>query len=239
MTDVPCHSWILPTLLKHAGVDFLHLGCNSACSSPDIPFLFWWEGPDGSRLLTMYEAGGYGSGILPPKDWPHRTWLGLIHTGDNHGPPKPDEVNKLLEKARKELPGVKVRMGRLSDFADAILAEKPKLPVIRADMPDTWIHGIMSMPTEAQSALQAGALDAVLLYSPRTARIYADLVLAEADALIAAVRRLNHLCLSPAVAAAVSSLKLDSGRVLVAAAPRQDALLECLGEGTPAGSASP
>ena len=35
MTDVPCHSWILPTLLKHAGVDFLHLGCNAASSSPD------------------------------------------------------------------------------------------------------------------------------------------------------------------------------------------------------------
>ena len=34
MTDVPCHSWILPTLLRHAGVDFLHLGCNAASSSP-------------------------------------------------------------------------------------------------------------------------------------------------------------------------------------------------------------
>ena len=30
MTDVPSHSWFLPTLLKNAGVDFLHLGCNPA-----------------------------------------------------------------------------------------------------------------------------------------------------------------------------------------------------------------
>ena len=35
MTDVPSHSWFLPTLLKHAGVDFLHLGCNPASMSPD------------------------------------------------------------------------------------------------------------------------------------------------------------------------------------------------------------
>ncbi len=49
MTDVPSHSWVLPTLLRHAGVDFLHLGCNPASSSPRVPWLFWWEGPDGAR----------------------------------------------------------------------------------------------------------------------------------------------------------------------------------------------
>jgi len=152
MTDVPSHTWILPTVLAHSGVEFFHIGCNSASGSPEVPRLFWWEGPDGSRVLTMYEASGYGSGIHPPKDWPHRTWLGLIHSGDNHGPPTPDDVKRLLDTARSELPGVKIHMGRLSDFADAILKENPDLPVIRADMPDTWIHGIMSMPTETQTA---------------------------------------------------------------------------------------
>jgi hypothetical protein len=152
MTDVPSHTWIVPTVLRHAGVDFLHIGCNSASGSPEIPRLFWWEGPDGSRLLTMYEASGYGSGLKPPDDWPHKTWLALIHTGDNQGPPPPDQVQKLVAQAKRELPAVNVRMGRLSDFADAILAEKPDLPVVRADMPDTWIHGIMSMPQETAEA---------------------------------------------------------------------------------------
>ena len=165
MTDVPSHTWIVPTVLRHAGVDFLHIGCNSASGSPDVPRLFWWEGPDGSRLLTMYEASGYGSGLKPPEDWPYKTWLALIHTGDNQGPPPPDHVQKLLAQAERELPGVKVRMGRLSDFADAILAEKPDLPVIRADMPDTWIHGIMSMPQETAIARsvrpQIAALEAL------------------------------------------------------------------------------
>ena len=152
MTDVPCHSWILPTLLRHAGVDFLHLGCNAASSSPRVPRLFWWEGPDGSRLLTMYTAESYGTGLVPPADWPYKTWLALIHTGDNHGPPTADEVAKLLAEAKEKLPSVPIRIGRLSDFADAILAEHAEIPVVRGDMPDTWIHGPMSDPQGARLA---------------------------------------------------------------------------------------
>ncbi|HUT34238.1 MAG TPA: hypothetical protein VNE39_12205 [Planctomycetota bacterium] len=149
MTDVPSHNWILPTVLVHAGVEFLHVGCNAACPTPDVSPLFWWEGPDGSRLLTMY-AGDYGTGLRPPANWPHATWLALIHTGDNQGPPNPNDVRALLDRAAREMPGVKIRFGRLSDFADAIRREKPELPVIRADMPDTWVHGIMSMPIETK-----------------------------------------------------------------------------------------
>jgi alpha-mannosidase len=152
MTDVPCHSWILPTLLAHAGIDFLHLGCNSASSSPEVPPLFWWEGPDGSRVLTMYSAGGYGTGLVPRRDWPYQTWLALQHTGDNHGPPTPEEVKNLFAEATKALPDVKVRIGRLSDFADAIRAEKADIPVVRGDMPDTWIHGPMCDPAGAKVA---------------------------------------------------------------------------------------
>ena len=40
MSDVPSHSWVLPTLLKHAGVNFLHLGCNPASQSPQVPNYF-------------------------------------------------------------------------------------------------------------------------------------------------------------------------------------------------------
>jgi len=37
-------------------------------------------------------------------------------------------------------------MGTLDDIADAILAEKPELAVVRGETPDTWIHGCMSDP---------------------------------------------------------------------------------------------
>ncbi len=163
MTDVPSHTWTLPTLLTHAGVKFLHIGCNGASSSPKVPMLFWWEGPDGSRLLTFYSAGNYGTGLIPPENWPHKTWLAMLMTGDNQGPPTLDEAKQLQQDAAEKLPGVKVHFGRLSDFADAILAEHPDLPVVRGDMPDTWIHGLESMPFETALARhwrpQIGALE--------------------------------------------------------------------------------
>ena len=151
MTDVPEHTWMMATLLRHAGVTFMHIGCNNMSGSPQVPPLYWWEGPDGSRVLTQYSPD-YGTGLFPPANWPYRTWLALQHTGDNHGPPRPDEVKKVLDAVAQRMPGVKVRIGRLSDFGDAILAEKPDLPVVRGDTPDTWIHGPMSDPAGAKIA---------------------------------------------------------------------------------------
>jgi alpha-mannosidase len=150
MTDVPEHTWVLPTLLKHAGVDFMHIGCNGGSKPMQVPPLFWWEGPDGSRLLTFYSPQ-YGTQLLPPKDWPYHTWLALIMTSDNQGPPAAATVDKLLQQAAKDLPGVKIKFGRLEDFGSAILAEQNKnIPVVRGDMPDTWIHGFESMPVETK-----------------------------------------------------------------------------------------
>ncbi len=150
LTDVPSHSRILPTVLKNAGVDFLHLGCNPGSASPDVPNLFWWQGPDGSKLLTFYWAEYYGSGILPPKDWPHKTWLAMIHTHENSGAPTPEEVAELLKTAKEKMPDVNIKIGRLSDFYDLLMKEKPELPIVTGDMPDTWIHGYMSMPRETK-----------------------------------------------------------------------------------------
>jgi len=53
MTDVPSHCWALPTILANAGIEFLHMGCNGASTRPKTPTLFWWEGPDGSGVMTM------------------------------------------------------------------------------------------------------------------------------------------------------------------------------------------
>ena len=152
LTDVPSHSWFLPTLLKNAGVDFLQIGCNSASQSPDVPVLFWWEGPDQSRLMTLYWGAYYGTDIIPADNWPFKTWIAIIHTNDNVGAPPIDEVVKTLDAARKLAPNARLTIGRMSDFYDAIMKEKPVLPVIRGDMPDTWIHGYMSMPREVKGS---------------------------------------------------------------------------------------
>ena len=161
MTDVPCHSWVLPTLLAHAGVRFLQLGCNDTSAFVRVPQLFWWEGPDGSRILCNYTRV-YGSGLMPPRDWPAKNYLAMTMTYDNQGPPSAADLEHLRRQAATDLPGVQVHFGTLDDFARAVIAENPALPVVRADMPDTWIHGWLSMPQEAGAARRFRALEPAL-----------------------------------------------------------------------------
>ncbi|MBP5510122.1 MAG: hypothetical protein J6Z49_04325 [Kiritimatiellae bacterium] len=152
-TDVPDQAWALPTVLAHSNVKFLHMGING-CSKParetnKMPMLCWWEGPDGSRIL-LGTSPQYGwKNITPPQGWKYRKWLAIIVGGDNAGLPSRKDIDRIFEKAKKSLPGVRIRFGDPAEFADAIIAEEkanPSLPVVRGDMPDTWIHGVMSLP---------------------------------------------------------------------------------------------
>ena len=156
MSDVPSHSWAIPTILVNAGVKFLHLGCNDASTQPDVPLLFWWEGPDGSRLLTMYSYG-YGSPATPTQQWKDEfgdfihTYLGITTLNEAAAPTTQANVNQDI--ATLEAQGLTYRVGTLEDFADVLFkCDLSKLEVIRGDMPNTWIHGLMSAPNETRDA---------------------------------------------------------------------------------------
>ena len=79
-----------------------------------------------------------------------------------------------------------------------------------------------ALPPQVSAALQSGAADGVLLYSPRSAHIWAKLV-AESG-LMDAARRLRHFCLSPSVAAALGPGFISK----VAARPDEPSLLALL-----------
>ncbi len=150
MSDVPGHSWIIPTLFTHAGIKFYHMGGPVVNRELGLPGFFWWEGPDGSRLLTLYN-NGYGSDPLPPANWPYKTWLYINMTGDNQGPPSPEIVAKDLEFYKSR--GINAQVGKMDDFAAMVLKEDlSQLPVVRTDIGDVWIHGSMSMPEATKLA---------------------------------------------------------------------------------------
>jgi alpha-mannosidase len=161
MTDVPGHSWIMPTLLRHAGVKFLQIGDNYAAKPIRVPPLFWWEGPDGSRILCGYTCD-YGSTLAPPRNWPAKNYLAAIVTHDNSGLPKPAAVATIRQLVEKGANGIRYHFGTLDDFASAVTKENPDLPVVRGDMLDTWIHGIMSMPVETAIARDIRPLEPAL-----------------------------------------------------------------------------
>jgi uroporphyrinogen-III synthase len=79
------------------------------------------------------------------------------------------------------------------------------------------IEPATQLPLEAIAALKAGALDAAMFFSPRSARIFGVL----ADGL--PTENLAALCISPSTAQALISLSF--ARVAVAARPNQAAML--------------
>jgi len=79
-----------------------------------------------------------------------------------------------------------------------------------------------TLTSQAIIALNSGSADGVLLYSPRSARIWSQLV-AESG-LAEAVRRVRHYCLSPNVAAALGA----GVKTEIAAGPDEPSLLALL-----------
>ncbi len=83
-----------------------------------------------------------------------------------------------------------------------------------------------TLSDEARAALAEGRVGAVLIFSPRTAKLFVSLM---RDAGLAGrAAALTLVALSPAVAEAAAGL--DWGAVAVAAAPNQDAALRALAE---------
>ncbi|WP_316790023.1 glycoside hydrolase family 38 C-terminal domain-containing protein [Pedobacter frigoris] len=160
MTDVPAHSWMLPSLLSKAGIKFLQIGANYSDRPVLLPKLFWWIGSDGSRILCNYTPH-YGSDVKPPKDWPSKNYLSVVMTHDNEGPPSPKEIEDVKKQAA-EMKGVKLHLSTLDEYALALLKENPAIPVVRGDMVDPWIHGVMAMPAETKTARNIRPLQTAL-----------------------------------------------------------------------------
>lgn len=103
------------------------------------------------------------------------------------------------------------------------LLEAAGFEVRRAVLYEARAAGALS--GETRDALEAGTLDGVLLFSPRTGALFAELV---TDAgLSETCREMNAYCLSPAVAEKAQSLPWRD--VVVATEPSQEALLRALG----------
>ncbi len=62
------YSWQLAQIYKRSGVDYFITQKMSWNDTTPFPYkLFWWESPDGSRVLT-YFPHGYSNGISPVRD---------------------------------------------------------------------------------------------------------------------------------------------------------------------------
>ncbi|MBR3576496.1 MAG: hypothetical protein IKL42_03725, partial [Clostridia bacterium] len=158
MTDVPGHTQAIVDVLCENGIKFLHLGCNPASTTPDVPVLFWWESKNKNRILVYYNKD-YGSSILPPEGWNYPVHLALIQTGDNCGVQSYTVIDELKHQALEAYPDAKFTTGTLDDFASEILkCDLSDLPVICGELGDSWIHALGAFPESTAKIRQARSI---------------------------------------------------------------------------------
>jgi len=143
MTDVPGHSRGLIAPLAAHGVTFLDIGVNAASTPPDIADLSLWQDPTGAQIVLAYHRMDYGGTILVPGS----TLAYSMHVrNDNSGPHTPEEIAAIYADLRRQFPNAEVKAASLTDIANAIAPFKSNLPVVKQEIGDTWIHGIVSDP---------------------------------------------------------------------------------------------
>lgn len=145
MTDVPGHTAALVPLLADAGVTFLHLGVNPASTVPSVPRWSRWR-HGGAEVLLGYEGEYGGVGLLTGTD----VGLAFGFTGDNLGPQPPEQVRAFYAKLRAQFPTHQVAATGLEGFAADAAVAKPDLPIVDAEIGDTWIHGVGTDPEKTR-----------------------------------------------------------------------------------------
>lgn len=136
-------SGALPQLLRQGGIEsFFTIKVNWSETNRFPYDLFWWEGLDGSRVLTHTfdnPMQGYNGFVRPDCYWPtwknfraktlHRTSLLAVGYGDGGGGVTPEMVER--EVQLRDFPAIpQARWGRVADFFAAAheTARRERLP---------------------------------------------------------------------------------------------------------------
>jgi alpha-mannosidase len=159
-TDVPGHTRVFPQILARSGVRLLQIGANNGVHGVKTPLLFWWESPDGSRVLTQLTDGyGWGwdinrlSGLENDPVYPYDAFLALYVTGDNVGPQNLLDVATEANELGKRYAYPKIHIGQVEAFVDWIDAHaRDQVPIVKTELNDWWIHGVASQAQTTATA---------------------------------------------------------------------------------------
>ncbi|HPA47629.1 MAG TPA: glycoside hydrolase family 38 C-terminal domain-containing protein [bacterium] len=105
------------------------------------PF-FWWEAPDGSRVLACRfidpekppYAGFEKFRQICQERYGINDMMIVIGGGDHGGGPKAKEIEDILAFSRSTDSDVTFQFGTFQKFVDSVLAQDPKLPVWKEDL---------------------------------------------------------------------------------------------------------
>lgn len=135
------HAAGLPTILKHSGYD-AYVFMRPQEHEMNLPLLFWWEGPDGSRVLTLriYKEYSAPASAIPSavmKDFApgmnHAAFF--LGVGDHGGAVTIEQIRQVKEMQKD--PGLpELRWSTVGNFLAAIRSSQAfsSLPVIRGEL---------------------------------------------------------------------------------------------------------
>jgi alpha-mannosidase len=144
------HAGGLPQILKQSGLDYYVFLRPAPVDNPDLPLLFWWESPDGSRVLAQRIAIQYSQSysattadidasiraactqcFAPGMD--HGvTWFGV---GNHGGGPTREHIAQIL-KMQKDPNLPEIRFSTVRDYFAAVERSPhfETLPVVRGEL---------------------------------------------------------------------------------------------------------
>ena len=187
LDDVPSAVGSLPTVLANAGIKYFIEGVNgerAPYATQGLRNPFYWEGPDGSRVLSSI-AGGYAmaSGLISSVEQANERLPGLLASYENAGYAY-DAVlvngafsdnqgvaawlPEVVEKWNAQWEHPKLILGRPEDFFRYIEQNfASKIPVMRGDFGTWWEDGAASSARETALCRRAEerAVTAEMLHS--------------------------------------------------------------------------
>jgi alpha-mannosidase len=155
------YSWQLPQIYRKSGIDTFVTQKMAWNDTTQIPYkLFWWQGLDGTRLLT-YFPDGYANPIEPPRiakaesawipQMKYPTMLYLFGVGDHGGGPTRRMLDTIREWQAPDMVYPKMQLGTIQPYLDE-LHKAPTMPVWNDELYFEYHRGIFTTQAETKKA---------------------------------------------------------------------------------------
>jgi len=138
------YPWSMPQILAHCGMRYFFSTKISWNQYNTLPCsLFWWQGVDGTRVLSFHAPTAYNGSVAPKElaelwnRFPERDRANHVLHGFGYGDGGGGPTARMIERGRRlaDMPGVlKCRFGRADEFFAAASEETAGIPTWNGEL---------------------------------------------------------------------------------------------------------